>query len=467
MKHKPKHLTNFLIGVVGALLYYLFQSDGAYGSWPRIAADIALVPVIASVLYLVKVRTLPNAIFTVVIYQTWNMFLSPYLWTEKIVAVHRVINEEHVPTMAFFSMLAVWSLYFGYYATINSKRKTRPFFPDRKFPNTLVGRYMIVAIVLGFTVGIVDFMMQSLGLKTSFLAMISQMLPTAVLCLFSIYIVRGGKNPFLIVLISIYVAYYFVYYVGGTLFIYSILLVMAPLAVYIVEKGKIPVAATVLITIALLPIYMSRHDYRSEGLYSSGAERMAIGMKILEEEYVHFSLEKNMERLKQRDDESNVDNRFEGVSYLATVVYCQEDLNYPYQYGQTFMWLPTMVVPHFLMPMRPGQNMGDDWAVYYQVKGADWKASINFPMLVEFYCNFGWLGMIILPFFQGWFIAFVCRKFNGGKGDLNLLFLLFVMPQLFVIEANITLAYGLIIQVMFVIWLFQKFGGKKQAAFSR
>ena len=189
---------------------------------------------------------------------------------------------------------------------------------------------------------------------------------------------------------------------------------------------------------------------------------MAIGLAILENEYVNFDQDRNLKRLTESEEESNINNRFEGVSYLATVVHCHLDLDYPYNYGKTFVWLPTLVIPRFMLPMRPSQNMGTEWAEYYQIKDKSWKASINFPMLVEFFADFGWLGMVVLSFFQGWLLAYVCAKFNNGRGDINLLFLLFVMPKLFIVEANITLAYGLILQVFFLIWIYQKFIRKRR-----
>lgn len=457
-----KNAVNIAIGAVVALIYSLFQDAvPAYGPFPATMAYIGLIPVVAIVIRLFRLKDLSTAIVTLVMYQTWNMFLSPYLWADKIVAIHRVIREEYIPLMAFFACLSVWAIYLGYICFQGKKRKPKPFFPDKKITDSKLQRLAMVTIISGFVISGGDFLIGFLGLRVSFLGMISDMMPALVLCVFSIYFLRGGRNIFLIVVVGIYTAYNFVYYVGGTLFIYSIILISAPIAVYIVERKKVPVIPIIIVAILLLPIYMSRHSYRTEGLYASGSQRMEIGMRILEDEYVNFSWEKNEKRMVENDEESNVDNRFEGVSYLATVVHCVEDRNYPYQYGKTFVWLPTLVLPRFLVPMRPSMNMGDEWAVYYRVKEKSWRASINFPMLVEFYANFGWLGMVLLSFLQGWLIAFVCSKFNDGRGDINLMMMVFLLPKFIVVEANITLSYGLILQVVFLIWICKKFFAAK------
>lgn len=452
-----KNALNIAISSVIVIFYNIFQPIPAYGTLPAIMANIGLIPVIAIVLRLFKLKDISTAIITLVLYQTWNMFLNPYLWEDKIIAVHRVIREEHIPLMSVFSCLSVWALYIGYMVFQDKKKNVKPFFLDKRISKNKLQQLTMGTIISGFCISIFQFLLSFIGIHISFVGMVADMMPALVLCVFSIYYLRGGHNMFLILVVAIYTAYSFIYYIGGTLFIYSIILVSAPLAVYIVERKKVPTIAIIVVAIALLPIYMSRHDYRREGLYSSGVERLEIGMKILKDEYVNFNFEKNKTRLEESEEESNVDNRFEGVSYLATVVHCVEDRDYPYQYGKTFVWLPTLVLPRFLVPMRPSMNMGDEWAVYYRVKERSWKASINFPMLVEFYANFGWLGMVVLSFLQGWLIAFVCSKFNDGQGDVNLIFLVFLLPKFIVVEANVTLSYGLILQVVFLIWVYKKF----------
>ena len=431
-------LIQLAISALIVFIYTFFQKEGAYGSMPQGACNLALIPVIATGLRLIKVKDLQTGVFFVVIYETWNMFLSPFLWEDRIVAFHRVIRDEHIPLIAVFSALSVWALYFGFLSFVHRRKTVKPFFKEEKVSQKTLTIYTAVAVIGGVGISGLEFILSQVGIVISFLDMLDTMLPTAVLCLFSLYYIRGGRNIFLIVLIAAYLIYNFIYFIGGTLFIYSILLLMAPLAVYVVEKKKIPVVATVVIAVLLLPIYLSRHEYRSEGLYSTGAERMAIGLAILENEYVNFDQDRNLKQLTE------------------------SDLDYLYNYGKTFVWLPTLVIPRFMLPMRPSQNMGTEWAEYYQIKDKSWKASINFPMLVEFFADFGWLGMVVLSFFQGWLLAYVCAKFNNGRGDINLLFLLFVMPKLFIVEANITLAYGLILQVFFLIWIYQKFIRKRR-----
>lgn len=101
------------------------------------------------------------------------------------------------------------------------------------------------------------------------------------------------------------------------------------------------------VAILLLPIYLSRHTYRNEGLYSSGTERLLIGWKILETEYANANILHWQELIDKDHQNYNVDNRTEGVTYLATIINRINNGTSQYAYGETIAWLPTMFIPRF------------------------------------------------------------------------------------------------------------------------
>ncbi len=448
--------------IIFIFIYYLIQDKCAYGQFPQLTSNFALIPVLLSAIDFIRKKQINSLVIFLVIFQTWNMFLFPYLWEDKIVATHKIIDEKLVPEMAFFSALSIWGIYFGYIFFLSCKKEVKPYFKSKKLNHKSLRKLTICILLLGFILIIFDSLLGKVGIRISFISMIGDVLPTLILGVYTLYYLRGGRSVLFNTTIIIYVIYCFLYYIGGTLFIYSIMLVMSPLIVFVFEKRKLPIVSFLFIAVLLLPIYFTRHEYRNIGLYSSGNNRVVIGLQILKNEYLPFNAEKIYNKLITDKEKSNVDNRFEGVSYLGTVVHCHNNLSYSYQFGKTFIWLPTMIVPRVLLPIRPSQNMGDDWAEFYHIKEKTWKASINFPMLVEFYCNFGWYGMVILSFFQGYFINYCCAKFNNGFGDINLLFLLFLIPKMIIVEANITLAFGFIIQVMFILFLYCKLNLKNK-----
>lgn len=456
---RKENLTSNLIALVVTVLWVayqlLFPAEG-YGLNLQLYAVIAFYPLISMGYLVVKTRRIALVIFFLTLYQTWNMFLEPYLGDLQMTAVRRTVNPNYLNEMGFFSMLSVIALYVGFmfgYRKIKIKSFWKPSFMAIKS----VRKSLIFSMLSGWIITVVSTLLAFVGLEMSFLSSISYMIPAVVGALLVIYYLRKGRNVVLIALSLIYLVYYFIDSIGGTLFIYTIILFLGPIVAYITETNKIPYITIGVIVILILPVFINRHEHRSVGLYSSGVERYELGCKILSENYSDFSLEKFTEAIDSSDEPDNVENRFEGVTYLGQVVHCHEDLHYPMQYGKTFVWLPTMFLPRMFVPMRPGQNMGSEWAEYYGLKDPKWNCSINFPMLVEFYCDFGWGGMVILSLLNGLAIAWVMSLFCYGRGDVNLLLLLFISLKLIVVEANVTLNYGLILQVLFICWLIKRF----------
>ena len=132
-----------------------------------------------------------------------------------------------------------------------------------------IEKLLIYMIAGGFALQIVQKIIHYLSIPFGFLGLIETMLPATIGAVALLYWLRGGRKILYLILTSVYIAYYFVYYIGGTLFIYSIFLVAAPIVIYIVERKKVPYKTIFIVTILLLPIYLSRHTYRSMGLDSS------------------------------------------------------------------------------------------------------------------------------------------------------------------------------------------------------
>lgn len=452
-------LANTVLSAILVAVYILFQTNCYYDMFLIVMAGVGLVPVLSFGLITLRTTDIRFAVLTLVLYQTWNMFLQPYLWTEPILSVYRVFTPDDFPAMALFCTLSIWAMYLGGLYGI-ARIKTSPMFDSKYMDNRQIECVLQIMIIGGFIISILQGVISYLGIPLGLLGLIETMLPATVGAIAVLYWLRGGRNIFYIVLVAIYMVYYFIYYVGGTLFVYCIFLVLAPVATYMLETRRIPYKTVLLVAILLMPIFITRHTYRNEGLYSTGMERMAVGIQILVNEYGSISLDKFKELREEEKENYNIDNRTEGVTYLATVIKSIDSGRANFVYGETMIWFPTMVLPHFLIPFRPPQNMGDQWAVYYGLKDPSWRASINFPMLCEFYANFGYFGMVFFSFLCGILVVWFMKKFNNGVGDLNLLLLIFVVSKIVVVEANISLGYGAILQVMTVCWLYKKIKGK-------
>ena len=443
---------NIVCSILLSVVFLFFHFSGYYDFVLRLIASIGLIPVISMFILAIRTREIRIVVMSVVLFQTWNMFLEPYMWKLPIISVYRVFYEEDFFLMALFSCLSIFALYIGFLWGIR-RIKAKALYKPNFLSNKKLGKLLIGMILLGF----VNSILSSLDLPLGIFSLIETMLPSTVGAITLLYWIRGGRSFILILFSLVYMICYFIYYVGGTLFIYSIFLVMAPTVIYIIEKKKIPYKVLTIVVILLLPIYLSRHSYRNEGLLARGIVRIQVGLHVIQSEYSNISIEHWKDLLAAGEENKNVDNRTEGVSYLGQLVQKINSGECKYLYGRTMIWFPTMIIPRFLIPFRPSQNMGDGWAIYYGLKDPTWRASINFPMLCEFYVNFGYWGMVIFSFINGLLIVWFMRKFNDGIGDSNLLLLIFLITKIIVVEANVSLAYGAVIQVIFICWFINRF----------
>ena len=76
-------------------------------------------------------------------------------------------------------------------------------------------------IIGGLVLQLTQMIISALRIPFGFLGLIETMLPSTVGAVAVLYWLRGGRKIIYLILTIVYVAYYFVYYVGGTLFIYS------------------------------------------------------------------------------------------------------------------------------------------------------------------------------------------------------------------------------------------------------
>mgnify|MGYP000716031417 CR=1 FL=1 len=83
-------LANTVLSAILVAVYILFQTNCYYDMFLIVMAGVGLVPVLSFGLITLRTTDIRFAVLTLVLYQTWNMFLQPYLWTEPILSVYRV-----------------------------------------------------------------------------------------------------------------------------------------------------------------------------------------------------------------------------------------------------------------------------------------------------------------------------------------------------------------------------------------
>lgn len=71
---------NIVYSILIAVVYLIFHITGYYDFSLRFIATAGLIPVISTAILLLQTSEIRMAVITLILYQTWNMFLQPYTW---------------------------------------------------------------------------------------------------------------------------------------------------------------------------------------------------------------------------------------------------------------------------------------------------------------------------------------------------------------------------------------------------
>lgn len=142
-------------------------------------------------------------------------------------------------------------------------------------------------------------------------------------------------------------------------------------------------------------------------------------------------------------DDSTTINRLAHISTFAYVVSMTPD-SIPFWGGESYKTLLTSFIPRIIWPGKPKSTIGQQFGHRYELIGAqDYWTSINLPWIIEFYANFGSLGVLVGMSFIGVFFRYLVHKFSvqnssasGYSISLTLVF------GLFYAESNFALMVG-------------------------
>ena len=147
------------------------------------------------------------------------------------------------------------------------------------------------------------------------------------------------------------------------------------------------------------------------------------------------------------EDTSTV-NRLAHIATLGYVVN-MTPASVPYWSGDSYHTLWTSFIPRVLWPDKPQATIGQDFGHRYSLLGEnDYWTSFNLPWLVEFYANFGTLGVLVGMFFVGVFFRVLVYKFRVPvTAQMEHVLAVTVMFGLFYAESNLALMVGGLIPV--------------------
>lgn len=133
----------------------------------------------------------------------------------------------------------------------------------------------------------------------------------------------------------------------------------------------------------------------------------------------------------------------------------------PYWGGESYRTLFSSLIPRVIWPDKPTKLVGQEFGHRYEIlHPSDETTSINLPLLVEMYANFGrngaLFGMVLLGVFYRWLMDLVNRRELGyGMVVVSAI----VMSRMLNIESDFSLTFGalpfqVIVLLMVTRWAF-------------
>jgi hypothetical protein len=116
----------------------------------------------------------------------------------------------------------------------------------------------------------------------------------------------------------------------------------------------------------------------------------------------------------------------------------------PYWGGETYLSLIGFAIPRVLWPNKPSKTLGQDFGHRYgYLNDNDGYTSVNFPLFVEFYTNFGEIGVLVGMFLVGVIYRTLERFVNNvGQHPLTSVCGLGLLVPMINVESDFSLVFG-------------------------
>jgi hypothetical protein len=116
----------------------------------------------------------------------------------------------------------------------------------------------------------------------------------------------------------------------------------------------------------------------------------------------------------------------------------------PYWGGRTYYSLVGFAIPRVLWPSKPTKTLGQDFGHRYSYIGSwDQSTSMNFPYIVEFYANFGSIGVFVGMFLTGMIFRLLDLTLNRpGQSVVRSIASMSILIPLLNVESDFSLVFG-------------------------
>ena len=378
-------------------------------------------------------------------YIFFSYTLSFYLINKDF--FYRDFTNEILTKSLVILIIACCALYLGYYASrkLFSLRTSRIFYFDKISKDKI--RIFFFSLIL---MTLIFFLL--LTQKFSSLTFISQLKEPVIfftLGLNLLMIIKKDMNLFFlyaIFLISLSLTIFLEIISGALILVFSILIFLFLIQLIMTKRLSILLCLIFIIFLIFAP--MSKNQVRS--LTWNANYNFFEKIIIINEAIDNKSLNVKFNNSGFKERVFHPMNSLNIVSKLTP-------LNVPFYEGGSYKFLYAHFIPRFIWKNKPKEEWGNFWGKRYNVvasndKGTSW----NFPVINEFYANFGMAGVAFGMFLLGFLAKFLASKLHVQKSsDIEFLVCATILFNFFFLENNLGQLIGRIFnQIIFFNILF-------------
>jgi hypothetical protein len=283
-----------------------------------------------------------------------------------------------------------------------------------------------------------------------YIGMISDLFYIGILTLFVLQLQRRLEWPLAFLLWGVLFPMQVVVGAGTGFFAEGLFVVLALVMAYGTVRGRIPWLVLVAGFACFIVLQMAKAQLRSMVWVGGGSNKSQSEGKKMEALAYSFEVGFGLvQKLGVRTVVNIATNRLAQVMIFAKVVdLTPEIINY--WGGDTYYPFLFKPIPRILYPDKPKERTGQTFGHRYGfIEVDDYTTSINLPQLVEFYANFGPLGVIVGSFILGCVYRIVHDLFiHRDMGLGAVVGVVYILTSWLNIESALSLVLGNIVQHM-------------------
>jgi oligosaccharide repeat unit polymerase len=237
---------------------------------------------------------------------------------------------------------------------------------------------------------------------------------------------------------------------GAVVFIFSVILFLC--TIYYILKRKIPVFTIIFIIFLGIFIHSIKYEIRDSIWHKNNLnsiDKIYITKNII---FQNFSFN----RFKNKDYSAVNNHRlFHSINSLNIVSKLTPEKISFYK-GGSYKDIYSKFIPRFIWKKKPLDEQGNFWGHRYLVLNPEDKStSWNFPVLNEFYANFGMIGVFFGMFFLGFLIKLLILKlWKKNISDIEILISSIILFNFFFLENNLSQILGKVINQLLFFHIF-------------